>query len=143
MDTVISEIFQLKEESEKICLKYFSDNIKAGVTSFATGHVEKEIDIAEYLVRKPASTFVVTVQGDSMEPEIHPGDKLVVDSSIKEVLNKIVIGSIDGEFTVKRLVKDKNKLYLVAENKEYAPIEITGNMNFQVFGVVTFILHAV
>ena len=141
MDLIINEIYHMNEESEKIGIKYYSDRIKAGSATPATDSIEKLFDPVDYLVNKPGNTFAVKVDGDSMEPEIHSGDLLIVDTSIKDVIGKIIIGSINGDFTVKRLEKIKNKLFLKAENEKYRSIEILDHMNFSIFGVVTYIIH--
>ena len=56
-------------------------------------------------------------------------------------LKNIVIAVIDGEFTVKRISKIKNKIYLLPDNKEYQPIEIKDSSNFQIWGVVIYTIH--
>ena len=48
---------------------------------------------------------------------------------------------IDGEFTVKRIAVNDDSLYLVPENDSFSPIKITESMNFQVWGVITHIIH--
>ena len=55
--------------------------------------------------------------------------------------NDIVIGVLNGEFTVKKIQKTKTKLFMVAANKDYKKIEITEEMDFSVWGVVTFVIH--
>ena len=69
------------------------------------------------------------------------GDLLIVDRSLEITKNCIVVAHIDGEFTVKRIKKTKKKMYLVAENQTYRDIEITEEMNFELFGVVTHSIH--
>jgi len=66
---------------------------------------------------------------------------LVVDRSLEPKNNQVVIAIIDGEFTVKRISKYNNKLYLIPENNQFKPIEITDTMDFEVWGVVTFVIH--
>ncbi len=83
------------------------------------------------------------VEGDSMlGAGIHNGDLLVVDRSLTPTNQKVVVAVIDGEFTVKRFVKKDAKVLLVAENENYKPIEVTSEMDFQVWGVVTWVIHA-
>ena len=48
---------------------------------------------------------------------------------------------IDGEFTVKRVNVNDDALYLMPENSNFLPIKITEEMDFQVWGVVTYIIH--
>ena len=49
----------------------------------------------------------------------------------------IVIASVDGEFTVKRLRRDRDGVRLEAENPKYAPIRFSGDEECRIFGVVT------
>lgn len=72
---------------------------------------------------------------------IFPGDVLVVDRSIAPKNNQIIVAVVNGEFTVKRLKKQGEKLYLVPENRRFKPTEITDDLDFQVWGVVTYIVH--
>ena len=116
--------------------------VAAGFPSPAGDYIDNRIDIFEYLIQHPTATFYVRVKGNSMvNAAIHDGDLLVVDRSIEPKNNQVVVAIIDGEFTVKRISKYNNKLYLIPENEHFKPIEITETMNFEVWGVVTFVIH--
>jgi DNA polymerase V len=116
--------------------------VAAGFPSPAGDYLDNRIDIFEYLIQHPTATFYVRVKGNSMiNASIHDGDLLVVDRSIEQKNNQVVVAVIDGEFTVKRISKHNNKLYLIPENETFKPIEITETMNFEVWGVVTFVIH--
>ncbi len=116
-----------------------SSSISAGFTSPAEDTVDQTLDLNAHLVRHPAATFFVRVSGNSMEgANIFSGDILVVDRSLQATSGKIVVAIVEGEFTVKRLVKSRGKTQLVAENPTYPPVE----NNFEVWGVVTYIIHA-
>lgn len=94
--------------------------IAAGFAAPVEEHAEEQITIENYLVRNRASTFLLRVKGDSMiDAGIHEGDLVVVDRSKQPKPENIVVGVLDGEFTLKRLKKDKGKFYLKAENPEY------------------------
>jgi DNA polymerase V len=73
---------------------------------------------------------------------IKSGDLLVVDRSLEPKDKKIVVAIINGEFTLKRILKKGDKLFLAPENENFAPIEIKEEMDFEVWGVVTWILHS-
>ena len=106
------------------------------------GEESLPIDLNEYLVENSAATFYIRVSGNSMQDEgIDDGDLLVVDRSKNPKNNDIVIGVLNGEFTVKKIQKTKTKLFMVAANKEYKKIEITEEMDFSVWGVVTYVIH--
>ena len=73
----------------------------------AESYVDKSLDLNEFLVSNPASTFFVYVTGDSMDlAGMDEGDLLVVDRSPEPKNGDIVIMSINNEFTVKRYMKD-------------------------------------
>lgn len=111
--------------------------VSAGFPSPAADYEESRLDINEYLVRNPVSTFFFPVQGDSMEgAEIHDGDILVVDKSVRACHGHIVIAFIDGQRLVKRLFHRAGRVALLAENPDYPPLEIREGMELIVWGVV-------
>ena len=65
----------------------------------------------------------------------------MVDRSITPGNGQIVIAMLDGDFTVKRLRKRGNRIFLEAENADFAPIEISESQELTVWGVVTFVIH--
>lgn len=117
-------------------------NISAGFPSPADDYMERTMDLNEHLVRHPSATFFVRVSGDSMlDAGIHHGDLLVVDRSVEPVEGKVVIAVMNGELVVKRLSKRNGKMYLVAENTGYPAIEVHGELDFLIWGVVTHVIH--
>lgn len=120
----------------------FLGAVEAGFPSPADDYMEGRLDLNTHLVKHPAATFFVRVTGDSMlGAGIHPGDLLVVDRSLAPVDRKVVIAVIDGELTVKRIRMKNGMIRLVPENSAYPPIEIHREMNFEVWGVVTSVIH--
>jgi len=125
-------------------LPCYTCSVSAGFPSPADDYTDKSLDLNEHLIKNPTATFFVRVSGDSMiEAGIHDGDTLIVDRSITPSNHKIVVAAVDGQLTVKRLLKKLNKVYLMPENKAYSPIEITADNNITVWGVVTTVLHSV
>ncbi len=125
-------------------LPLFLESVSAGFPSPADDYLERRLDLNEHLIKNPASTFFVRVNGDSMiNAGIYTGDILVVDRSLDPKDGNIVIAVIDGELTVKRLSIGKNKIALLPENPKYKKIEITSEMNFEVWGVVRSVIHSV
>jgi len=115
--------------------------LPAGFPSPAQDYMEEEIDLNTLLRPKPSAMFLVRVQGDSMiDAHITSNAILVVDKSVKPRNNMIVVAVINGEFTVKRLLKSKDGVVLKPENSKYKPIQITEDMDFKVWGVVTNII---
>ena len=140
----VMEIFSPEESAVELKLPLFLESVSAGFPSPADDYLEGKLDLNEHLVRNPAATFFVRVTGDSMiEAGIYSGDILVVDRSLEPKDGSIVIAVINGELTVKRLSKSKNKIYLLPENTNYQPIEITSEMQFEVWGVVSTVIHSV
>jgi DNA polymerase V len=120
----------------------FLHPVQAGFPSPADDFIERRIDLNEHLVTRPASTFFVRVEGKSMvDANIHPGDILVVDRSITPVDRKIIVAVLHSEFTVKRIRMVDGKVFLEAANPAFKPIAIDADSDFQVWGVVTYIIH--
>jgi DNA polymerase V len=116
--------------------------IEAGFPSPADDHLDIALDLNEYLIKHPSATFYIYVKGDSMINDgIYNGDIMIVDRAISPKSKDVVIAVIDGEFTVKRIHKKNNKIYLQPSNKNYQTICITNEMDFQIWGVVTHTIH--
>ena len=116
----------------------FSHKVPAGFPSPADDHAEKRLDLNEYLIDQSESTFFVRIKGDSMiDAGILDNDIVIVDRSKSAAINDIVLASIDGEFTVKVLAKNSEGPYLMPANKEYKPIHIKSDSEFEIWGVVT------
>lgn len=116
--------------------------VQAGFPSPADDYLETPLNLHELVVKTPAATFFVRVAGDSMlGARIEPGDILVVDRSLTPSSGKIVVAIVNGEFTVKRLKIDGGKMRLQAENPAYPDIPIPEGSDFQVWGVVTYVVH--
>jgi len=138
----ISHEIYLPEDHSDGEIHFYSSHIPAGFPSPAEDFLEKRLDLNDYLINNKAATFLIKVQGDSMiNAGIFNGDILIIDRSIEPADGKIVLGVLNGEFTVKRVVKKEDCLYLMPENKKYKPIQITEEMNFSIWGVVTHSIH--
>lgn len=115
----------------------FSSTVAAGYPSPAEDHVEDTLDLNEYMVQRPDSTFMLRVEGESMKNAgIMPNDILVVDRSLKATHKKIVIAAIDGELTVKRLYHRGGLVKLLPENPAYPEIELESEADLVIWGVV-------
>lgn len=115
--------------------------VSAGFPSPASDYVERDIDLNEWLIRNKLATYVVRVEGDSMTGEIHPEDRLIVDRSLEARHRDVIVACIDGEMLVKRLIIEDGRYYLVAENPEYPAIELNGDREMIIWGVVTHSIH--
>lgn len=134
--------FHVVSKSSPFKIPLMSSTVTAGFPSPADDHLDLPIDLNEYLVKHPAATFYVRVQGDSMDDAgIHQGDLLIVDRAEPYTIGSIVLAVLDGEFTVKKLMKKNDSLYLLSSNTSYHPIKIETETDFKVWGVVTYIVH--
>ena len=128
--------------NKKTKIKLYTTSISAGFPSPAEDHMDVSLDINEYLVKHPSSTFYIYVKGDSMiNAGIFDGDLMIVDRSLEVKSNSIVVAVINGEFTVKKIKKDSGNIYLIPDNKSYKPILLENSMDFQIWGIVTHTIH--
>lgn len=115
----------------------YSSRPQAGFPAPGDDLIEKVLDINDLVVKHPASTFFVRVEGDSMEGAgIFSGDVLVVDRSLHPKDTSIVVAAVYGELVVKRLIAKGNTHILASENEKYEPIEVSGNDDCFLWGVV-------
>ena len=120
----------------------YLERISAGFPSPADDYIETALDLNTYLVRNPAATFMVRVSGDSMSGAgISDGDILVVDRSEEPVPGKIVVAVLDGELTVKRLIRKDGQIFLAPENPRYRPIAVAAEQDLHVWGVVSGVVR--
>lgn len=127
---------------EPISFPLFVARIPAGFPSPADDYIDAWLDLNELLIKHPSATFFVKVSGDSMiDAGIRPGDTLIVDRAKTAANNSIIIAALNGELTVKRLVKNDGAVYLAAENPGYNQIEVKPEMQFEVWGVVIHVIH--
>ncbi len=121
----------------------FACSVSAGFPSPADDYIEGRLDLNELMVVNPAATFFVRVAGDSMlGTGIHHNDILVVDRSLEPISGKVVIAVVNGELTVKRLIKNGEHVYLKAESPDYPDIHMTEGTTCEIWGVVAYVVHA-
>ena len=129
-------------KNTQINIPVFLDKISAGFPSPATDYMENKLDLNEYLIKHPAATFIVKTSGSSMiNADIYSGDLLIVDRSLTPRNNNIVIASIFGDLTVKKIKKKDKSFFLVSANEDYPSIEVKEEMECFIWGVVTYIIH--
>lgn len=124
-------------EMEPTAIPLYASRPQAGFPSPGDDQVEKILDINDLVVKHPATTFFVRVEGDSMEGlGIFSGDVLVVDRGVEAKTGSIVVAAVYGELLVKTLAIEGLKRSLVSANPRYAPIDITENPECFLWGVV-------
>jgi DNA polymerase V len=120
------------------------EGISAGFPSPADDFKENRISLDRELVKNREATFYARVDGYSMiGAGLEDGDLLVIDRSLNPENGKIAVCLVDGEFTVKRIKKEKNKLYLIPENKKYKPIELKEENELIIWGIVEYVIKKV
>lgn len=104
-------------------------------------YMSQPIDLNKELIKNPASTYLVRVEGDSMIDEgVDSGDLLVVDRSLFPTEKSLSVVMYDGEFALKRIVQKDGQLYLYAGNQKYKPILVRNTEELRVFGVVVWVM---
>lgn len=136
MDDSVSSIYRPRY-STRLSRPLILWRVPAGFPSPAEDYIESSIDLNRDLIKHPFYTFYIRVEGDSMEPKIHPGALLVVDRMVETKDDDIVIARIGSEFFVKRLhIERDGQIWLVSENEAYPPLQVTEEMDFEVWGRV-------
>ena len=133
-----------KQNIMKLLLPFHLHKVGAGFPSPATDYVEDDIDLNAHLIKNIPSTFLIRVQGKSMNIiGIHDGDLLVVDRSLNPKNFSTVIANVNEELVVKTFVKEKDQSFLTSgSNRIKDKINLTENTDIFVWGVVTYTIHA-
>jgi DNA polymerase V len=108
----------------------------------ANDYIERTLDFNELLIKKPHSTFFMRVRGNSMKNVgIVENDILIIDRSLKALSERIIVAIYEDEFIIRRLVEKKNQIILYPENNDYHPLYINPESDFEIWGVVTYVIH--
>ena len=131
-----------KESSSALFSPLAQGTISAGFPSPAEDYIELGIDLNKYLIKNPISTFFLRVSGNSMNNAgIYDNDLLIIDRSINPNPGHVVIALLDGEFTLKRLIKEKDHYYLKADKEDYPAISLNEYADIQIWGVAIYSIH--
>ena len=132
------EIIQ-SDSTSHIQLPYADQGIQAGFPSPAQDYIAESIDLNNEIVKHPAATFYGHVSGDSMIDEgIEDGDLLVIDRSLEPENGDLAVCCVDGEFTLKRIKIEPDRVWLIPSNETFDPIMVTPENEFTIWGVVTY-----
>ena len=139
---VVTEFVLPDLSAHPVSIPLYSSKVAAGFPSPAEEHVEKRLDPSEFLIDQKDATFFVTITGYSMiDAGLLPGDKAVVDKSKTAKVGNIVVALVDNEYTIKVLSRNaktgRYRLDPANSTGAFSPIEITDDMYFEVWGVVT------
>ena len=131
-----------KEGSSTLLIPLLTETISAGFPSPAEGYIELGIDLNKHLIKNPISTFFLRVSGNSMNNAgIYNNDLLIIDRSINPNPGHIVVALLDGEFTLKRLIKKQDNYYLKADKENYPAINLYEYIEIQIWGVAVYSIH--
>lgn len=122
-----------------IPLPYADRGIQAGFPSPAQEYITESIDLNREIVHHPAATFYGRVSGDSMIGDgIDPDDIIVIDRSLEPMDGDLAVCCLDGEFTLKRIRLEADRVWLIPANESFDPILVTPDNRFEIWGVVTY-----
>jgi DNA polymerase V len=125
-----------------LILPYFDGRVPAGFPSPAEDYLEIPLDLNDFLVENKAATFLMRVDGDSMrDAGILDGDLLVVNRAAIASSGSVVVVALNGEYTVKRLRREKDCVWLDPANPNYKPLRVDVGEDLHVFGVVKHSIH--
>ena len=131
------------QEEKNLGQWLMEQGISAGFPSPADDFKEIRISLDRELVKNGDATFYAKVSGDSMiNAGLSDGDLIVIDRSLDPENNKIAVCFIDGDFTVKRIIKKGSDLYLKPENKNYKAIRVDEVNNLIIWGIVTYVIKS-
>ena len=135
----------LKPKNSKFLGQWLVEQgISAGFPSPADDFKEVRISLDRELVKNQEATFYARVSGDSMiGAGLDDGDLILIDRSLNAENGKIAICLVDREFTVKRIKKEKDRIYLMPENKKYQPIELKEENELIIWGIVTYVIKKI
>ncbi len=128
----------------KLLLPFHVQKVGAGFPSPATDCVEDDIDLNVHLIKNVPSTFLIRVQGKSMnDVKIYDGDLLIVDRSLDPKNFSTVVANVNEELVVKTFLKEKNESFLTSGSEKLKDkINLTENPEIFIWGVVTYVIHA-
>ena len=128
----------------KLLLPFCLHKVGAGFPSPATDYVKDDIDLNTHLIKNIPSTFLIRVQGKSMNSVgIHNNDLLIVDRSLNPKNFSTVIANVNEELVVKTFIKEKDESFLTSGSKKLKDkINLTENPEIFIWGVVTYVIHA-
>jgi DNA polymerase V len=130
------DFFSAKTDTP-VSLPFFNGGVSAGFPSPAEDFLENELDFNTAFIKHPSATFYAKVKGNSMKDVgISDGDIMVIDKSLEPNNGDIAVCYLDGEFTVKTILIEKDVVWLVAQNEQYDPIRVTEDNELIIWGIV-------
>ena len=133
----LTHVHNPAEVLQSLKLPLFSSKVSAGFPSAADDFIERSLDLNEFLIKHPSSTFFAWAQGESLRGiGIHDGDLLIIDRAAARTQGAVVVAAVDGELTCKIL--DVRHKKLLSANPDYPPIDVAGREDLLIEGVVVY-----
>ena len=128
----------------KLTVPFYLHKAGAGFPSPATDYMEEDVDLNVHLIKNVPATFVIRVQGKSMnDVGIYDGDLLIVDRSLEPKNFSTVVANVHDELVVKNFIKSKDQKFLSSgSNNTEDKIIINEDSNVFIWGVVTYVIHS-
>ena len=125
-------------------IPFFTMSVAAGIPIPVEGEVDREVDLNEFLVEHPASTFFVKVRGDMLkEVGIADSDILIIDTSLDPTDGKFVIASVNDDLAVRFYREIEGEKFLESHLGQFLPIDKDKSLiDFQILGTVTKVIHS-
>lgn len=135
-------VYEQPELAEQVQIPLYQHAVSAGPACTVSEEVEEYMPVPKKIARHPRNTFAVRVSGDSMiGAGIEEGDIIICDARGVYRTGSIVIASIDGAQTLKKIQMDKGTVNLTPANHNHDTIPITDNSDLSILGVVIAIFR--
>jgi len=142
--TIMVEVLDIRGDKEFIELPLYMYSVRAGKPVNADDTVEKTLRVPADIVPHPKNCYLLRVVGDSMQKaHILDGDLIIVDHAAEARHNSIIVASLNGDMTVKRLFAIGKRIMLLPENPNYKPMVVGEFDHFVIHGVVTGVFRNV
>ena len=125
-------------------IPFYNVSVSAGLPVPVTSDTDTAVDLNEFLIDRPATTFFARVTGDDMRPVgISNGDILIVDTSEEPADGRIILAMLNGELTVRYFRNIEGEIYLETQSSNFLPLKISDDLEFEIIGTVTKIIHTI
>lgn len=112
--------------------------------SWAENDFSLSLDLNQLLIKNPSATFFIRVKGDSLILSgICSEDILIVDRAVSVTHNKMIVARLHEELIIRRITFQMGKIFLSTDNPSQEPIAITAETDFEVWGVVIYVIHQI
>ncbi|MCS3803672.1 DNA polymerase V [Chromobacterium alkanivorans] len=124
-----------------VSIPWFDGSVAAGFPSPADDYLERSLNLNDFLIQHPDTSFFVRVAGDAMAGAgIFDGDLLIVDRLLPPRHNDVVVAVAGDEFLVRRLHLSPGQVCLRAAQPGYADLQAEAGV--EIWGVVSSVVRS-